>query len=86
MLSVGRYDLAATTVGNYALFGGGYESGSRYSPTMDVYDSFLTKTIADDLSVARGYLAATTVGCYALFGGGSDYDKNALATMDVYVI
>jgi hypothetical protein len=32
-LSTGRRSLAATTVGNYALFGG----GSRYSDVVDAY-------------------------------------------------
>ena len=34
-LSVARYELAATSIGNYALFGGGYVSGS--SNAVDAY-------------------------------------------------
>ena len=68
-LSVARYYLAATTVGDYALFGGGW-TGSA-SNVVDAYDTSLTRTIPTPLSAARSSLAATTVGNYALFGGGT---------------
>ena len=71
-LSVARGNLAATTVGNYALFGGGGES-RNYTDTVDAYDASLTRSTPTALSVVRQDLAATTVGNYALFGGGS-YD------------
>ena len=84
-LSVARNYLAATTVGNYALFGGGYNNS--YRDTVDVYNSSLTKSTATNLSVARNYLAATTVGNYALFGGGySNSSPYYYATVDVYTI
>ena len=68
-LSRARSNLAATTVGNYALFGGGNSSvGSRSD--IDAYDSDLTRSTPTALSKARSLLAATTVGNYALFGGG----------------
>ena len=79
-LSVASNALAATSVGNYALFGGGY--GGGYSSTVDAYDTSLTRTIPTPLSEARYYLAATTVGNYALFGGGDD-GKN---TVDAYTV
>ena len=63
-----RYWLSATTVGNYALFG-----GREYSSKVDVYDTKLTKTNATDLSVG-GYQSATTVGNYALFTQGLTVD------------
>ena len=59
--------LAATTVGDYALFGGG--AGNGYVSRIDAYNTSLTKTVNKSLSVARRDLAATTVGNYALFGG-----------------
>ena len=81
-LSVARARLAATTVGTYALFGGGYNSSSPYyKSTVDAYNSSLTRTTPTSLSEARAYLAATTVGNYALFGGG-EYD----ATVDAYYV
>ena len=71
-LSVARKDLAATSVGDYALFGGG--RGGSNSSTVDAYNTSLTRTIPTPLSVARYYLAAASVGNYALFGGGSGKD------------
>ena len=54
-LSVSRSSLAATTVGDYALFGGG-NNGSTYYDTVDAYDKMLTRTTPTALSVARGVL------------------------------
>ena len=75
-LSQARSALAATSIGDYALFGGGYDSSS-YS-VLDAYDTYLIRTTPTPLSQARQYLAATSLGDYALFGGGyssssSDY-------------
>ena len=67
-LSAARYGLAATTVGNYALFGGGRASSTR--DTVDVYDKSLVRSTAEALAKATYYLSATTIGNYALFGGG----------------
>ena len=36
-LSQGRYQLAATSVGRYALFGGGWSPSSSHSSTVDAY-------------------------------------------------
>ena len=87
-LSEGRYRLSATTVGNYALFGGGFIMGP-YSSTVDAYDTLLTRTTPTPLSLARRDLAATSVGNYALFGGGygtvpDEYMEFTLDTVDVY--
>ena len=87
-LSVARYELSATTVGNYALFGGGGNDGNIYSSTVDAYNSSLTRTTATSLSKGRIDLAATTVGNYALFGGGCGYGINGYtsysSTVDAY--
>ena len=77
-LSVARNGLAATTVGDYALFGGGTGPSDR----VDAYDTSLTRTTPTALSRARYYLAATTVGDYALFGGGST--SSASNAVDAY--
>ena len=69
-LSEARFYLAATTVGNYALFGGG-EADAGYSNTVDAYDYNLTRSVPTTLITGRYQLAATTVRNYALFGGGS---------------
>ena len=68
-LSEGRQNLAATTVGNYALFGGGL--GSSRSNVVDAYNTSLTRSTPAALSEKKQCLAATTVGNYALFGGGT---------------
>ena len=65
-LSQARTRLAATSIGNYALFGG----GSGPSAVVDAYDTSLTRTTPTELSQARSNLAATNIGNYALFGGG----------------
>lgn len=69
-LTYPRQGLTATTVGGYALFGGGYTTSVRAD--VDAYDASLTHTIASNLSLARNKLAAATVGDYALFCGGFD--------------
>ena len=81
---------SATTVGNYALFGGGFEGNSATNicaDTVDAYDASLTRTTPTPLSIARGGLSATTVGNYALFGGGhNQYNDNEIYydTVDAY--
>ena len=85
-LSQARYNLAATTIGDYALFGGGYYYSSgvgyyRYA-TVDAYNTSLTRTTPTELSQARSGLAATTVGNYALFGGGVSSSYSAV--VDAY--
>jgi hypothetical protein len=69
--------LAATTVGNHALFGGEDDS-------VDAYDTSLTRITPIALSVARNQLAATTVGDYALFGGGNERGTSYKDTVDAY--
>ena len=71
-LSLARADLAATSVGSKALFGGG-ASSIDYSAVVDVYDANTGTWSILSLSVGRDYLAATTVGSKALFGGGNEY-------------
>ena len=83
------YDLAATTLGNLAFFGGGrwHPDYSRlenagdtvsYSSSKEVkvYDSSLTRVAVLELSKNRHALATTTVGNYALFAGGMNCIRN----------
>ena len=77
VLSQRRAFLAATTVGNHALFGGGDDS-------VDAYDISLTRSTLTALSVARGYLAATTVGDYAIFAGGNEIGSSYKDAVDAY--
>ena len=81
-LSTARCYLAATNVGNYALFGGGY-TGS-VSSVVDAYNKNLTRSTPTAFSAARRYLAATSVGDYALFGGGYSSSSYQIATIEAY--
>ena len=69
--------MAATTLGDNALIGGGcywYEDGTYvYHSTVNVYNKSLTKSANKSLSTARTNLAATTAGNYAFFAGGVTY-------------
>ena len=71
-LSIKGYNMAATTVGNYALFGGRHSSPnlSEYNAAVDAYDTALVRTTATPFSHGQMYRSATTVEGYALFGGG----------------
>ena len=72
-LNAARGYLAATTVGNYALFGGGNGSsvnGVSAGYFVDAYDNTLVHSSPSNLGSDTFALAATTVGNYALFGGG----------------
>lgn len=78
-----RDKLAATTIGDYALFaGGGFKENSR--AYVDAYNGSLTHSIATELSVGRRALAATTVGNYALFAGGRKQNDTTSEVVDVY--
>lgn len=70
-LSVARQGLAATTVGNYAIFGGGSEDGT--GNVVDAYNSYLQRTNITSFSIDRSNLAAVSVGNYAVFAGGNKY-------------
>ena len=83
-LSVGRSQLAATNIGNYVLFGGGYDESGRYSAVVDAYSQSLTRTEPEVLSVQRYGLSATTVGNYAMFGGGMYSSKAGSNVVDAY--
>ena len=78
-LSEARISLSGTSVGKYALFGGGHtgkngfvesELPRTYKSVVDAYDESLTRTTATALSKARD-CTGTVVGSYALFAGGT---------------
>src|SRR4051812_21536917 len=64
-LSQARSALAATTVGNLALFAGGY-NGTQ-SDRVDIYNATSGNWTIASLSQPRFWLAATSVGNLALF-------------------
>ena len=76
-------NLASTTIGNYALFGGGKAATSSLGfEAVDAYTSDLVKKSAASLNKRRHGLSATTVGNYALFGGG--IGNSIYSTVDAY--
>lgn len=58
--------LGGASVGNYALFAGGYAALAT------AYNRSLTRSSTTSLSVPRKLLVGTSVGNYALFAGGMD--------------
>jgi hypothetical protein len=84
-LSQVRYGLAATSVRNLVLFGGGYYP---YWPSdvVDIYDVSRNTWTNTTLSEAREYLAATSVANhYALFAGGCcDKNGNPFNVVDIF--
>lgn len=84
-LSVARGGLAATTLGDYALFAGG-ETSSSYSAVVDAYDPSLVRTIPTPLNMTKQSLSATTIGDYALFGGGYLPSYNVTSEVEAYVL
>jgi hypothetical protein len=95
-LSVARGDLAATTVGPYALFAGGFSALPtwEYCDVVDIYDSRVGPPTDPNawsvttLSAARSRLAATTAGSRAYFAGGLGYvpggSIDEFSNVDVY--
>ena len=79
-------ELAATTVGNYALFGGGsYMSYPKYYTNVTTaYNNSLVKSTPTALNSSVSDLAATTVGNYALFGGGTMTNSNGIIGVSAY--
>lgn len=73
-LSKARYEFAATSVGDYALFGGGYNAGSVLS-NVDAYSTNLTYSTSTALDERRHRFTATANQSYALFGGGERYNS-----------
>lgn len=69
-LSAGRFGLSGTTIGDYAIFGAGYGTGS-YRSSVDAYNSSLTRSNPTSMNGAVYEYGATSNGLYAIFAGGS---------------
>ncbi len=65
-----RVQLAATAVGNKALFGGG--ANNTFYTTVDIYDASTGQWSTSPFSQGRGFLEATSVGNKAIFAGGDN--------------
>jgi N-acetylneuraminic acid mutarotase len=92
-LSQSRCCLAATSVGNLVLFGGGCKQGNvpscylnEFSKVVDVFNVTSNTWTTATLSQARAYLAATSVdNRYVLFGGGyNESDFSNVVDMFVF--
>ena len=92
-LSVSRFSLSATSVGEKILFAGGI--GSVNSPedhfysTVDIYHTSTSTWTVDNLSAPRGSLAAASSGTKAFFGGGFNrlsgkYLDYSSSVVDIY--
>jgi hypothetical protein len=76
--------LAATSVGNLAIFAGGtFNSSFVSSAVVDIYNASSSSWTTASLSQARYALAATSLGSLALFGGGQ-HGSAALPVVDIY--
>ena len=76
------YNLAGESVGEYALFAGGYDSDGAYSKEVCAYNGSLVRSRPSTLSVARSDLAGASNGDYALFAGGKS--STVLSNVDAY--
>ena len=77
---------AAASVGNYAIFGGGFErqpndAVNLRNPT--AYNNSLTKMSAPPLQIGRGSISSASSSNFAVFGGGNPY-KNRDPRVDAY--
>lgn len=86
-LGVARHSLAGASVGNYALFAGGYKGNKDSTPAyysiVDAYNTSLTRSTPTGLSQSRYSLAGASVGDYALFAGGKNSSTYS-AAVDAY--
>ena len=82
-MSADREDLAATNVGNYALFAGGSTRGSNggFLDSVDAYNTSLTRSTATSLPAKKSYSCGGHSIGHAIFAGG--YDDGG-ATNNVY--
>ncbi len=84
-LSQAGYDLAATSAGAMAIFGGGinYATGNA-SSVVDIYNTSTNTWSTASLSVARYDLAAASAGNQVFFGGGGGLSSSISSVVDIY--
>jgi len=82
-LSEARHSLAATSVGELVLFGGGVNSTGGASATVDIFNSTSATWTTASLAEARHALGAASARELALFGGGKN-SGGPSATVDIY--
>ena len=79
-LSTARGSLVGTSIGDYALFGG----GTGYSSVVDAYSTSLVRTIPTALSRGRKDLNATNNDSYGIFGTGIISGGTIPTNVDAY--
>ncbi|MCP3918834.1 MAG: hypothetical protein GY711_25075 [bacterium] len=82
-MSVARSNLAATSLGNRAYFGGGVFSGTNHD-VVDIYDGATRTWSTASLSGRRHDLAAASAGGKVLFGGGMTGTSVYSNRVDIY--
>lgn len=65
--------MAAISIGNFAIFAGGYD-GSNIISTIDIYDTSLTR-ITDSNIIKKFNIMTALCGQYAIFAGGEDFSS-----------
>lgn len=84
-LSIPRYFVAAASVGNLAIFAGGYVNAAL--TTVDIYDvSAGTWTVSDFRIAARFRHAAAALGNSAYFGFGFAAPSTFFDTIEIYTL
>jgi hypothetical protein len=91
-LSMPRYSLAATSVGDVALFAGGAKTVGPTWPrpreqevsVVDIYNVTDGSWTTANLSIPRRNLTATSVGDVALFAGGTFINGSSQSVVDIY--
>ena len=84
-LSAARAQLAATTIGDYAIFGGGCIASDERSDVVDTFNTFLSRGTIDSLLSGGAFLlTAITLGDHALFAGGEKYNTYGSDIITVY--
>jgi hypothetical protein len=73
-LSSERHELAATSAGHLAMFGGGIDYYGVMTDLVDVFNIDSESWSVMHLSVSRSKLAAASAGPYALFAGGESQE------------
>ena len=79
-LSLARRSLAAASIGDYALFGGGRGGNSAITSIVDAYSNTLTHSTPTALAIQSEGLAAASNDNYAIFAGGSAASVNNQVT------
>jgi tRNA A-37 threonylcarbamoyl transferase component Bud32 len=82
-LSEARAFLAAASLGNRILFGGGLHSNG-YSNVVDIYDTLKGVWSTATLTQPRAFLAATSLGNLAFFGGGRTHGDQPSNVVDIF--